>query len=107
MTFDDLADAALKREVRVHGAAYPFEAWYYALGLVGDAGEIADKVKNIYRDAGGDLSRVPQKTRDVLLHELGDVLLYVNALAVKLGGSLDDVARAASQKPDPRRPSTY
>jgi len=104
MTFDDLADAALKREMRAHGAAYPFEAWHYALGLAGDAGEIADKVKNMYRDAGGNLSRVPQTTRDVLLHELGDELLYVNALAVKLGRSLDDVARVASEKPDPRRP---
>jgi len=104
MTFDELAEVAAKREMRIHGSAYPFEAWHYALGLVGDAGEIADKVKNMYRDAGGDLSRVPQKTRDVLVHELGDVLLYVNALAVKLGRRLDDVARAASQKPDPRRP---
>lgn len=97
MTFDELADAALRRELLVHGAAYPLEAWHYALGLMGDAGEIADKVKNMYRDAGGDLSRVPQKTRDGLLH--------VNALAVKLGRSLDDVARVASQKPDPRRPA--
>jgi len=104
MTFDDLAQAAMKRETRIHGSAYPFEAWHYALGLVGDAGEIADKVKNMYREAGGDLSRVPPKTRDALVHELGDVLLYVNALAVKLGRSLEDVARAASQKPDPRRP---
>lgn len=104
MTFDELAQAALKREMRIHGSAYPFEAWHYALGLVGDVGEIADKVKHMYREAGGDLSRVPQKTRDVLAHELGDVLLYVNALAVKLGRSLDDVATIASRKPDPCRP---
>lgn len=103
MTFDELSEAARVRELRVHGRAYPFEAWHYALGLVGDAGEIADKVKNMYRDAGGDLSHVPDTTRDVLLHELGDVLLYVNALAVKLGGTLDDVARIASQKRDPPR----
>jgi NTP pyrophosphatase (non-canonical NTP hydrolase) len=93
MTFDDFAEAARQREVRAHGSAYPFEPWYYALGLTGDAGEVGDKVKRIYRDADGDLSRLPPRDRDVLLHELGDVLWYVNALAVKLGGSLDDVAR--------------
>jgi NTP pyrophosphatase (non-canonical NTP hydrolase) len=92
MTFDEFTEAAGQREIRQHGSAYPFEPWYYALGLTGDAGEVGDKVKRIYRDAGGDVSRLPPRDRDILLHELGDVLWYVNALAVKLGGSLDDVA---------------
>jgi NTP pyrophosphatase (non-canonical NTP hydrolase) len=93
MTFDEYAEAAGQREVRASGAPYPFEPWYYALGLTGDAGEVADKVKRIYRDADGDPSRLSPQAREVLLHELGDVLWYVNALAVKLGGRLEDVAR--------------
>ena len=100
MTFDEFTEAAGQREVRQHGSAYPFEPWYYALGLTGDAGEVGDKVKRIYRDAGGDVSRLPPRDRDVLLHELGDVLWYVNALAVKLGGSLDDVARRRRDRLD-------
>lgn len=103
MTFDEFAEAARQRELRAFDTAYPFEPWYYALGLTGDAGEIADKVKRIYRDSNGDLSRLPPEARDVLVHELGDVLWYVNAIAVKLGRSLEDVARAGAQKPDPRR----
>jgi NTP pyrophosphatase (non-canonical NTP hydrolase) len=93
MTFDEFSEAARQREVRLSGTAYPFEPWYYALGLTGDAGEIADKVKRIYRGFNGDVSRLPGQAHDILMHELGDVLWYINAIAVKLGRSLDDVAR--------------
>jgi hypothetical protein len=66
MTFDEFAEAARQRELRAFGTAYPFEPWYYALGLTGDAGEIADKVKRIYRDSNGDLSRLSREAHDVL-----------------------------------------
>jgi NTP pyrophosphatase (non-canonical NTP hydrolase) len=94
MTFDEFAEAARQRDIRRSGSAYPFEAWYYALGLTGDAGEVADKVKRIYRDFDGDVSRLPAQAQNVLMHELGDVLWYVNAIAIKLGRSLEDVARS-------------
>ena len=59
------------------------------LGLVGEAGEAADKYKKIIRDKG---SRIGEADRDELVKELGDVLWYVATLARYLGVSFDDVA---------------
>lgn len=62
---------------------------YVTLGLVGEAGEIANKVKKILRDQNGEIS---DHDRDVLSAELGDVLWYVAQLATQLDVSLDAVA---------------
>lgn len=56
---------------------------YVALGLTGEAGEFANKVKKIIRD-GGDV--------DGLGAELGDVLWYVAVGATELGYTLEDIA---------------
>ena len=57
---------------------------YTALGLNGEAGEIAEKVKKFIRD--GELNR------DDLVKELGDVLWYLARLSDDLGVSLNQVA---------------
>ena len=62
---------------------------YPVLGLTGEAGEIANKVKKVIRDNEGVLS---EKSRQSILDELGDVLWYVSALASDLDVSLEDVA---------------
>lgn len=63
---------------------------YAALGLVGEAGEIADKVKKVLRDDGGV---VTEERRQALLLELGDVCWYCNQLANLLDSTLSEVAR--------------
>ena len=72
-------------------AIYPREIGlaYVALGLAGEAGEIANKVKKIYRDNGGVLT--PEKAA-VLKDELSDVLWYVSQLATEIDTSLESVA---------------
>ena len=72
-------------------AIYPIEEAvnYPILGLVGEAGELANKWKKVIRDKGGDLDA---STRSDLVAELGDVLWYVAALARDLGSNLNDVA---------------
>lgn len=65
---------------------FPF---YAVLGICGEAGEIAEKVKKMVRDHGGRLTK--SMTRKLLL-ELGDELWYVNALARDLGSSLEEIA---------------
>ena len=62
---------------------------YLALGLAGEAGEVADKVKKLIRDGGenGD------EFTDALVLELGDVLWYVSQLATFIGVNLEWVAR--------------
>jgi NTP pyrophosphatase (non-canonical NTP hydrolase) len=64
---------------------------YPTLGLTGEAGEVADKVKKLIRDRGGVVDQ--QFTEDVAL-ELGDVLWYVAQLATELGLTLEQVASA-------------
>jgi NTP pyrophosphatase (non-canonical NTP hydrolase) len=73
-------------------AAYPREAWlsYPALGLAGEAGEVAEHVKKSLRDDGGVVSH---ERRLALTKELGDVLWYAAQLATELDLELDEVAR--------------
>jgi NTP pyrophosphatase (non-canonical NTP hydrolase) len=62
---------------------------YPALGLCGEAGEAAEKVKKTIRDDGGVLT---DERRGALAAELGDVLWYVAQLATEAGLDLDEVA---------------
>ena len=64
---------------------------YPTLGLCGEAGEVADKVKKVLRDREGQFDA---QVRDDLLLELGDVLWYVAQLATELDLSLDAIAEA-------------
>jgi NTP pyrophosphatase (non-canonical NTP hydrolase) len=63
--------------------------FYAALGLAGEAGEIANAVKKVLRDDSGVLT---EKARKNLAKELGDVLWYVSAVATELGVELNSVA---------------
>ena len=60
------------------------------LGLAGEAGEVAEKVKKLYRDS--------QFSKEDVIKELGDVLFYVTALANHLGSDLQSVANANIKK---------
>lgn len=77
-------------------AAYP-EAGdtftYPALGLAGEAGEVADKIKKLMRNEGKlRPSEVSLEAKAELMKELGDVLWYVSQLATEFGESLDTIA---------------
>jgi NTP pyrophosphatase (non-canonical NTP hydrolase) len=66
---------------------------YTALGLAGEAGEVANKVKKILR---GDRN-MEDSTVDIA-DELGDVLWYAAQVAENLGVSLDTIAQRNIQK---------
>lgn len=68
---------------------------YPTLGLCGEAGEVAEKVKKMIRDDDGALS---DERRAALSKELGDVLWYVAQLATEAGLDLDVVAAANLDK---------
>lgn len=62
---------------------------YPVLGLVNEAGEVAGKIKKVFRDKDGEIG---EETRAALKAELGDVLWYIAQLATELGLSLDEIA---------------
>src|SRR5687768_4416953 len=64
---------------------------YPALGLCGEAGETAEKVKKAIRDDGGVLT---DERREALAAELGDVLWYVAQLATEAELDLEELAEA-------------
>jgi NTP pyrophosphatase (non-canonical NTP hydrolase) len=70
-------------------AIYPEDAkiTYPALGLAGEAGEVADKVKKIIRDRRDDA-----RFKGEIAKEIGDVMWYCAVLAEDLGFSLQQVA---------------
>ena len=62
---------------------------YPTLGLAGEAGEVAEKIKKVLRDNGGTIN---EQTKAELSKELGDVLWYVAQIASELNLSLDQIA---------------
>jgi NTP pyrophosphatase (non-canonical NTP hydrolase) len=62
---------------------------YPTLGLVNEAGEVAGKVKKIFRDRHGVIT---DADREALTLELGDVLWYLSELCTRLEIRLEDVA---------------
>lgn len=72
-------------------AEYPREAWlaYPALGLAGEAGEVAEHAKKAIRDDRGSVS---EARRAAMSKELGDVLWYLAQIATELGLDLDKIA---------------
>ncbi len=68
-----------------HSIVYP------TMGMVNEAGEVAGKVKKIFRDHGGEIT---EEDRQALKKELGDVLWYLAQICTELDLSLQEVAEA-------------
>lgn len=77
--------------------AYPeeYKVNYPVLGLVGEAGELANKYKKIIRGADGDPKVVD---KEMFIGELGDVMWYLANIATDIGVPLDIVAERNLQK---------
>lgn len=91
MTIKDYEEGVIKT------ARYPKKIGllYCTLGLVGESGEVAEKVKKLYRDKDGLVS--PQFRKDIV-KELGDVMWYVTNTAKELGLTLEEVMQANLDK---------
>ncbi|HWA51634.1 MAG TPA: nucleoside triphosphate pyrophosphohydrolase family protein [Patescibacteria group bacterium] len=68
---------------------------YPALGLAGETGEVLEKIKKLFRDNNGKLTK---ENNEELKKELGDILWYVSQLSLELGIKLNDVAVANVEK---------
>ena len=91
MTFQEYEEAAQRT------AIYPKigESFVYpAMGLAGEAGEVLEKVKKLFRDK----PERNEEWRIGMAKEIGDVLWYVTILANEFGISLEEVARLNIEK---------
>ena len=88
------------QEKAITTAVYPKDQAlpYLALGLAGEAAEVANKVKKIIR---GDYNEDPEKAEKALEEiamEPGDTLWYIAVLADELGSNLNLIAAANCDK---------
>lgn len=71
-----------------------------AIGLAGEAGEVAEHIKKgVFHQHGVDVDKMKK--------ELGDVLWYVAALCTKMGISMDEVMALNVAKLKERYPDGY
>lgn len=89
--------AIAERQPYFHDTPPTIEWW--CLSLAGEAGELANQAKKIWRD---DRGIVTDQRRAKLLDELGDVLAYASSLAAALSSSLSNVMEANCVKIDGR-----
>lgn len=72
-------------------AIYPpqYKLTYPLIGLLGEAGELANKYKKVLRDKSSEVDSIDSLA---LANELGDVLWYTAMIAEDLGYTLSEIA---------------
>lgn len=96
--FDDTSNFRQYQYYSRQTAIYPNKGnnfVYPTLGLCGESGEIAEKIKKIIRDKDGVIS---EQTKEDLEKELGDVLWYISNLASELNLDMQKIARKNLEK---------
>ena len=91
MTLDEYArEVAAVVGIEAGGPVTNDKLAYIALGLAGEAGEVADNVKKMFRDGLDDLGPAAD--------ELGDVIFYWACLCTMAGRAPSDVLRQSAEK---------
>lgn len=85
-TINDYQDKAI--ETAIYGSGYAIV--YPTLGIAGESGEVADKVKKILRDNNGEFT---DEKKLEIAKEIGDVCWYIAALCRDLGFSMAEVCQ--------------
>ena len=91
--YKKVSDLDMYQKVAKQTAIYPREQAiiYPTLGLTGEAGEVANKVKKIIRDDG---NKINESLVQEISAEIGDCLWYISVLADDIGCKLSDIANA-------------
>ena len=92
-----ISDLDMYQQVAKTTAIYPREQAiiYPTLGLTGEAGEVANKVKKIIRDG---TNKNNENLVQEISAEIGDCLWYISVLADDIGVKLSDIANGNLEK---------
>lgn len=93
MTFTEYQERALATRLSTGDDFKDLLHW--VLGINGEAGEVAEKVKKIIRDKQG---KITDADKQELAKEIGDVLWYLAVFADQLGVSFDAIAEQNLEK---------
>ena len=93
MTFEEYEKAALTTVISTNDKFKDMLHW--GLGLNGEAGEVAEKMKKIIRDKNSVISEADKQE---MAKEIGDVLWYLAVFANDLGVPLDEIAKTNLSK---------
>ena len=100
--YNRISDLDMYQQVAKTTAIYPREQAiiYPTLGLTGEAGEVANKVKKIIRDG---TSKNNENLVQEISAEIGDCLWYISVLADDIGVKLSDIANSNLEKLENRK----
>ncbi len=93
MDFDEYQKLATRTAAVPDGTV--LQLYDLGLGVAGEAGEVAEKLKKAIRDDGAEIS---EERRESLKKELGDVLWYLSQLSRVLGFPFSEVAQTNIDK---------
>lgn len=99
MDFDEYEKRA-RSTATFEGKQAEYELMYLTIGISGEAGEIAEKVKKILRNDDGVIT---DEKREALKNEVGDVLWYLSQFSRTLGFTFSEAAEANLKKLADRR----
>ncbi|OGG60146.1 hypothetical protein A2765_01085 [Candidatus Kaiserbacteria bacterium RIFCSPHIGHO2_01_FULL_56_24] len=98
MDFDEYEKLA-SRTATIDDSKRLYRLYDLGLGIAGEAGELAEKLKKAIRDDGGEIS---EERREGLKREIGDVLWYLSQLSNALGFPFSEAAQANITKLEDR-----
>ena len=100
--YNRISDLDMYQQVAKTTAIYPREQAiiYPTLGLTGEAGEVANKVKKIIRDG---TNKNNENLVQEISAEIGDCLWYISVLADDIGVKLSDIANSNLEKLENRK----
>ena len=98
MGFDEYQQLALKTAIHRKNKTISYALW--ALGLVGESGEVAEKYKKIIRNQNSALN---ESDKTEIKKELGDVLWYLSIIAHSLDTRLSEIAKINLEKISDRK----
>ena len=100
--YNRISDLDMYQQVAKTTAIYPREQAiiYPTLGLTGEAGEVANKVKKIIRDG---TNKNNENLVQEISAEIGDCLWYISVLADDIGVKLSDIANGNLEKLENRK----